>query len=101
MKLFRYIKYVSYFDRYVTMTIELRDINVTLPHSTLQNGSLYVHVLLGPHGCDLTHFSLRDHITIINVPVTRHKIPSATKFNLVTGDYEVTTICTNNLFNSH
>jgi phosphate starvation-inducible membrane PsiE len=64
------------------------DTQVTLPLSTLQNGSLYLHAFLGPHGRDIIHPSLRDATTIISTPLTRYRIPSDTEFNLITGEYE-------------
>lgn len=62
------------------------DVNVTLPSSTLQNGSLYIHLFLGPANIERLHSS---KLASLSVPITRYKPPSANKFNLLTGDYEV------------
>ena len=49
-----------------------RTVNVTLPISTMQNGSLYLHVFLYPHGESAFTGKRSVHQVI---PVTEHKIP--------------------------
>ncbi|XP_011403233.1 PREDICTED: cleft lip and palate transmembrane protein 1-like protein [Amphimedon queenslandica] len=62
------------------------NINVTLPNSTLQNGSLYLHLFLGPLSPS-EHLN-SNKLTSLSIPLTRYKIPSANRFNLLQGDYE-------------
>ena len=70
-------------------SLSFSETNVTLPLATLRNGSLYLHVFLGPQGKSLTQSSQHQRISIITVPVTKYLVPSAAEFNLVTGEYEV------------
>ena len=70
-------------------SLSFSETNVTLPLATLRNGSLYLHVFLGPQGKSLTQSSQHQRISIITVPVTKYLVPSVAEFNLVTGEYEV------------
>lgn len=72
-----------------SLSLFFSETNVTLPLSTLRNGSLYIHVFLGPQGKSLTQSSQRQRISIVTVPVTKYLVASAAEFNLVTGEYEV------------
>ena len=72
-----------------TMFFFNSDVNVTLPVSVLHNGTLYAHVFLGPNDLSPLTASHRDKMAVVTVPLTKYLRPSATQFNLVTGDYEV------------
>ena len=62
-----------------------REMNVTIPVSTRKNGSLYVHVFLGPEGKSPLQSSDRQHMSSATVPLTKYSIPEAQAFNLFTG----------------
>ena len=69
--------------------LDSRETNVSLPQSTIANGTLFAHIFVGPD-------NLQPHIPknygrfkIITVPLTKYLPPSTTEFNLVTGEYEV------------
>ena len=66
-----------------------REVNVSLPSSTLKNGSLYVHVFLGPKGkSPLRQSDLRD-LSATSAPLTRYAIPQSTFYNLLSGTEQV------------
>lgn len=62
-----------------------REVNVTLPLSTLKNGSLFGHVFLGPSGRSPLLASDRPYLSVSVVPLTRYTIPKDTTFNLLSG----------------
>ena len=66
-----------------------REINVSLPGSTLKNGSLYVHMFLGLKGNSPHYHSNRQRMAAVTSPVTRYAIPESTTFSLLMGEYEV------------
>lgn len=69
--------------------VHCREVNVTLPLSTLKNGSLYAHVFLGPKGkSPLRHKDLK-HMATVTTPLTKYSLPQTSAFNLITGSYEV------------
>lgn len=69
--------------------VHCREVNVTLPLSTLKNGSLYAHVFLGPKGkSPLRHKDLK-HMATVTAPLTKYALPQTSTFNLITGSYEV------------
>ena len=62
-----------------------RDVNISLPDSTLKNGSLYVHVFLGPKGkSPLRHSDMGDLSSAV-VPLTKYAVPQSTVYSLLTG----------------
>ena len=68
-----------------THTHTHREVNVTLPPSTLRNGTLYGHVFLGPPGRSPLVSTDRPYISTAVVPLTRHAVPLDTTFNLLSG----------------
>lgn len=66
-----------------------REVNVSLPRSTLNNGSLYVHVFLGPKGKSPLNYADRQYMSAVTAPLTRHAVPETDTFNLITGSSEV------------
>ena len=65
--------------------LPLREVNVTLPLSTLKNGSLYGHVFLAPSGRNPLHASDRPYMSVSVVTLTRYAVPKDTTFNLLSG----------------
>ena len=66
-----------------------REVNVSLPQSTLNNGSLYVHVFLGPKGKSPLNYADRQYMSAVTAPLTRYAMPETDTFNLITGSSEV------------
>ena len=65
--------------------IILRDVNISLPDSTLNNGTLYVHVFLGPKGkSPLRHSDMGD-LSAAMAPLTKYAVPQSTVYSLLTG----------------
>ena len=62
-----------------------RDVNVTLPISTLKNGSLYAHVFLTLSGRNPLLASDRPYMSVFVVSLTRYTVPKDTTFNLLSG----------------
>ena len=62
-----------------------REVNISLPKSTLKNGSLYVHVYLGPKGKSPLRHSDMDDLSAAVAPLTRYAIPQSTVYSLLTG----------------
>ena len=59
--------------------------NVTLPISTLKNGSLYAHVFLTLSGRNPLLASDRPYMSVFVVSLTRYTVPKDTTFNLLSG----------------
>lgn len=66
-----------------------RQVNVSLPASTLSNGSLYAHVFLGPVGKSPSNMAEREHLSWSSVPLTKYAIPQSTAFNLLSNSNKV------------
>ena len=63
----------------------LSNINISLPRSTRNNGSLYVHVYLGPKGkSPLRHSDIQD-LSVVVAPLTRYAVPQSTVYSLLAG----------------
>jgi hypothetical protein len=62
-----------------------KDVNVTLPISTLKNGSLYAHVFLTLPGRNPLLASDRPYMSVFVVSLTRYAVPKDTTFNLLGG----------------
>ena len=75
--------------RNLATLISHRNLNVTIPSSVLNNGSLHAHVFLGPSGKSPTTQSEQSFMASTTVPLTKYLVPSAATFNLFTGEYEV------------
>lgn len=60
-----------------------RTLNVTIPSSTLKNGSLYTQVFLGPLGLSPSNQGDRVQLSWSAVPLTKYAIPQSTAFNLL------------------
>ena len=76
-------------EQCLNILYSIRELNVTIPQSTLNNGTLYAHIFVGPQDKSPEKISNHDKFTIITAPLTKYLIPSAAEFNLVTGEYEV------------
>lgn len=61
------------------------EVNVTLPLSTLNNGTLYAHVFFGPKGKSPLRHGDREFFSTATVPLTRYATPQSTAFNLISG----------------
>lgn len=66
-----------------------RTINVSLPSSTLKNGSLYAHVYLGPKGKSPLRHGDTTSLSAVVAPLTKYSIPEFNTFNLLTSEVEV------------
>ena len=62
-----------------------RTVNVTLPKSTLNNGSLYAHVFLGPKGKSPLKNNDVIHMSVGVAPLTQYSLVQASSFNLLFG----------------
>ena len=62
-----------------------RTVNVTLPKSTLNNGSLYAHVFLGPKGKSPLKSNDVIHMSVGVAPLTQYSLVQASSFNLLFG----------------
>lgn len=58
-------------------------LNVTVPSSTLKNGSLYTHVFLGPFGRSPSNQADRAHLSYSSVPLTKHAVAQSSAFKLL------------------
>lgn len=75
-----------------THIIIIRTLNVSIPSSTLQNGSLYTHVFLGPKGVSPGNKDDRKRMSWSTVPLTKFAVPEATTFSLLGNSDEVVRI---------
>ena len=66
-----------------------REVNVTLPNEVKSNGTLFAHIMLGPKEKSPSRPTHLQYFSTLVVPLTKYRIPSAAKFNLITGEYEV------------
>ncbi len=66
-----------------------RESNATLPLSTINNGTLFAHIFVGPDSLLPDQARNYGRFKVITVPLTKYLPPSKTEFNLVTGEYEV------------
>ena len=79
--------YYSYIFNY--FHVFFREINITLPSFTINNGSLFAHIFIGPQDLSPEIPKNYGRFKVISVPLTKYLVPSAVEFNLVTGEYEV------------
>ena len=63
--------------------------NISLPNNVKNNGTLFAHIMLGPKEKSPSHPTHLQYFSTRVVPLTKYRIPSAAKFNLITGEYEV------------
>ncbi len=62
---------------------------MSLPLSTINNGTLYGHIFIGPNHLSPQIIKHYAKFKVVTVPLTKYLPPSLAKFNLVTGEYEV------------
>lgn len=65
---------------------------MSLPKSTLNNGSLYVHVFLGPKGKSPLRQNDLQELSVAVVPLTRYAVPQSTVYSLLSGDDQVVSL---------
>ncbi len=64
-------------------THTLRTVNVTLPRSTLNNGTLYAHVFIGPKGKSPTTVNDVSVMSLSVAPLTKYSLLQSSSFNLL------------------
>lgn len=65
------------------------EVNVSLPLSTINNGTLFAHIFIGPSNLSPNVPKNYGKFKVVTVSLTRYHPPTSTEFNLVTGEYEV------------
>ena len=66
-----------------------RQVNVSLPSSTMNNGSLFAHIFVGPDSLSSEVSKNFAKFKVVTASLTKYLPPSSAQFNLVTGEYEV------------
>lgn len=67
------------------LSIDHRDVNVTLPSNARYNQSLYIHVTICPRGKSPFKSPGNSQSIFAIVPQTTHMVPESSAFNLIEG----------------
>ncbi|XP_033626707.1 cleft lip and palate transmembrane protein 1-like protein [Asterias rubens] len=74
------LKLVTKYDNFTIEETFVRSVNVSLPKKTRNNGTLFVHVIVHPHGESALHNRLASYQ---RAPLTKYAVPRSEEFNLL------------------